>query len=212
MKDFLRNWLENYIEADIYKDIVEGLNNDLEKVQSRIPKLNDERDRIDFLWFDQKLPHVSLAWKNNYPGSFIDVKIPFVDYSLIDFYTKLSTELRYNKNLFISTIQLHFPELLSIERSERISFPNWSNMILSNADKIEELVNGKETVLNKYIPKEVILDILNSNIANSTNEVIDYKTGNKYDNYKSLDGVFRSDDSSFFLLRVLQVSEFLSQI
>lgn len=201
-------WMKGFLSDTAFDGLCTGLREDLCSVLEKIPRFEDVRDRIDYLWLDQKLTSVSLPWKQNFPGNFMAIKTPFVDNAIIDFYGGISADLRHNKHIYIQTISSMFPELFAIDRSQVISFPDWTEIVNNGRGYFEHFGVAGNSPLDNYFSPDILKSMLAYNSRIDTRDVTT-SVGNKVDDYTAFDKVFRSKDISFILLRLFTARQFL---
>ena len=115
-----------------------------------------------------------LNWRENFCGSCISVKNPFIDNSILDFMMKVPTPLRRGKFLFRKTQKKMFPQLFNFPRASFSSFLSYVyDAIKLNINSINNYVNSKYSVLDDIIQTNIVIDNIrykiNNNIYNRTN-------------------------------------------
>ena len=151
-------WLKHYLSKKVYNDIyrsIKNLNSSIIRTVEVFPHLQDKKD---YLYFDQRLNHVQLPWRENICGQAGFVHIPYLDGEVLNFISKLPMHLRKGKSLYRETIIDMYPDLFSIPRAEDLGYKvNWAKEIAKNRKALIKLNLELNSRLDEFISKEEIL-------------------------------------------------------
>ena len=155
------SWLEQYLDRISMELFSEAVQNDLDAIVRSCPTSDDLHDVKDYLYLDQRLSHVIMPWRENFPGRFFTVANPLLDNAILDFMQKVPSMLRRGKRLFKDTVRDMFPDLLRIKRAQSSSFTSYLDEALQ-AQKAELIafVEQETSPLDTLLPQEALIHIL----------------------------------------------------
>jgi asparagine synthase (glutamine-hydrolysing) len=162
ISDFSRlHWLERYMDKASVRLFSEAVREDILTMLKRCPKSGDLHDAKDYLYLDQRLSHLIMPWRENFPGRFFTVANPLLDNTILDFIQKVPSTLRRGKRLFKDTVRDMFPDLFRIRRAQSSSFTSYLDQALQ-AQKAEltSLMAPEVGMLDAILPPEVLVRIL----------------------------------------------------
>jgi len=169
------DWMNIYLQNGIYDNFLEGQSSDITDLLGSAPKTDDLDDIKDYIYFDQRLCHVILPWRQYYAGRIFSVYDPFLDNSIIDFMQKIPSKLRRDKMLYKETISEMLPEIFSITRAEvKDATPDWNKEVFRNKEVIldQYFINNKSSILDQYLNPDILKNILNDvTIPNTSNQI-----------------------------------------
>jgi asparagine synthase (glutamine-hydrolysing) len=160
--DFSRlSWLERYLDNASMRLFSEAVAEDIDIMIKRCPESDDLHDAKDYLYLDQRLNHLIMPWRENFPGRFFTVANPLLDNAILDFMQKVPSTFRRGKRLFKDTVSDMFPELFRIQRARSSSFASYLDQALQaqKAD-LASLVAQEASPLDAMLPQEALAHIL----------------------------------------------------
>lgn len=154
-------WLENFIDPALYHQFNNDLINLQNKIWARLDKFSDVHDKKDYLYFDQRINHVLLPWRENICSNVGYVHNPLMHSKILEFIKKLPPVHRQNKNLYKRTISKMLPELFEIGFATTSGYSiNWELEIRKNKTKLIDFVERTDSLLDAIIPKEEIIKMI----------------------------------------------------
>lgn len=154
-------WLRNFIDAKFYDQLNQNLAKLQNDIYARLDQYSDVDDKKDFLYFDQRINHVLLPWRENICAQVGCVHNPLMHSKILEFINKLHPIHRHNKILFKRTIKSMFPELFAIGFATVSGFTiNWEMEIRKNKFKLIEYVESTDSLLDAIIPKNEIVQMI----------------------------------------------------
>ena len=155
------SWLEKYIDRGSMRLFSEAVREDIETVIKRCPESDDLHDVKDYLYLDQRMSHVILPWRENFPGRFFTVANPLLDNAILDFIQKVPSTLRRGKRLFKDTVRDMFPDLFRVRRARSSGFASYLEKVLqAQKGDLASLVEQEASPLDAILPKETLMRIL----------------------------------------------------
>jgi asparagine synthase (glutamine-hydrolysing) len=163
--DFSRiGWLADLLPADSRTTMADALHAEVEAVYSRCPETDDLHERKDFLYLDQRIPHVLMPWRDRFAGTvggFVRVHRPFLDQEILDFVRRLPTPMRKNKALYRLAIRRRFPELSAIPTASRAGYlVDWRSEIERTHAQLAVRLREETSELDQLIPPHSLLRLL----------------------------------------------------
>jgi asparagine synthase (glutamine-hydrolysing) len=160
--DFSRlSWLERYIDSASMKLFSETVKEDVETIIKRCPESGDLHDAKDYLYLDQRMSHVIMPWRENFPGRFFTVANPLLDNAILDFMQKVPSKLRRGKRLFKDTVRDMFPDLFRFKRARSSSFTSyWDRSLQMQKVELTSLVEQEASPLDSILPQEALIHII----------------------------------------------------
>lgn len=95
--------------------------------------LADPNNRKDYYYFSARLLHL-LHRSSYYKLSVLDVKQPWLDVGVLDFYKDVPARYRMDKILYARTIDRMFPNLRDIPYATRHSLEDWPHQVRTDPD------------------------------------------------------------------------------
>ncbi|MBN2259662.1 MAG: hypothetical protein JW702_03920 [Clostridiales bacterium] len=153
--------LRGFVSKSIYGSIrrsIRKLNSRIIESTERLPHL---LDKTDYLYYDQRINHVLLPWRENICGQTGFVHLPFLDGDIVDFILRLPGHLRDNKFLYRMTISKMYPDLFSIPRARVLGYKvNWAKEIAHNKNVLIELILNSDSRLDEYISRDELIRMI----------------------------------------------------
>lgn len=157
------SWLKNYVDKNFYDELNRNLAQLQKNIYERLEKYSNVDDKKDFLYFDQRINHVLLPWRENICSQVGSIHNPLMHSKILEFINKLHPVHRHNKNLFKRTIKKMFPELFAIGFATASGYTiNWEMEIRKNKSKLIEFVESTHSALDSIIPKENLVEMINN--------------------------------------------------
>ena len=171
LKDF-----RNYFSPEIFQNLSEYWNQEYNKLLNNVSAQDNMINLLDYLYIDQRIPHVNSVARECFQMPFIETATPYYDNDVLDFMTKLPAELRDNKKLHRKTFETNYPDLFNINIASKGwgKELNWNNEIKSFSNIFIESINNSESKLDKIILPDTIIDSIH--ILNDTQKK---KSGSK---------------------------------
>jgi hypothetical protein len=106
--------------------------NEINKVFRSCDNANDV-DRKDFLYAHGRVARFifSLGY---YKELAVEVRRPFLSNTVLDLMQQIPARFRYGKNLYISTLITHFPEVLKVAKRSASGLPRWRDDLRTKPD------------------------------------------------------------------------------
>lgn len=101
------------------------------KVFQESTTLRDPSNRKDYYYFASLLLHL-LNRSSYYKFCVLDVKFPWLDIDIYNFYKQVPAVYRMDKRLYIDTIEHMFPQLNTIPYATRHSLEDWAHEVRTN--------------------------------------------------------------------------------
>ncbi|MGN6646082.1 MAG: asparagine synthase-related protein [Cytophaga sp.] len=156
-------WLKSFVDKDFYTLLNQHLAQLQDEIYERLEKYEDVDDKKDFLYFDQRMNHVLLPWRENICSQVGCVHNPLMHSKILEFINTLPPVHRHRKILFKRTIQKMFPELFAIGFATASGYTiNWELEIRRNKAKLIEFVESTDSLLDSIIPKKKIVQMIKS--------------------------------------------------
>lgn len=156
-------WLKRFVDKDFYASLNQHLAQLQTEIYERLEKYADVDDKKDFLYFDQRMNHVLLPWRENICSQVGCVHNPLMHSKILEFINTLPPVHRHNKILFKRTIKKMFPELFEIGFATASGYTiNWELEIRRNKAKLIEFVESTDSLLDTIIPKRKIIEMIKS--------------------------------------------------
>jgi asparagine synthase (glutamine-hydrolysing) len=164
--DFSRlTWLEHYLDSACIRLLSEAVKGDIETIIKRCPESDDLHDVKDYLYLDQRLSHLIMPWRENFPGRFFTVANPLLDNAILDFIQKVPSSLRRGKRLFKDTVRNMFPDLFRVRRAQSSSFTlYWDQALQDQKVELVSLVAQEVSPLDAILPQEALVHILRDSV------------------------------------------------
>ncbi len=153
----------NLINSSSGKISCQAWDEEYQSILRKIPAYQDMRDSKDFIYFDQRIPHVLTCWREFFQAPFINVCAPYLDNNILDFTMKLPVALRESKILYKRTLTEMFPDLFTFKRARTSSTVNWRKQFIRQCRDIKTHILSHGSKLDEIIPPEIILDLLEMN-------------------------------------------------
>lgn len=134
------------------------------KLLNKLTKYSDMTDVLDYIDFDQKVPHVYNQWREDFQMPFIDVANPYYDYDFIDFNSKLPSKYRHSKTMLVKCLSKNFPEYFTIPRNNPkiVKRVNWENELILQKEEIQNFLYNQSSMLDIIIPPGNIVHFINN--------------------------------------------------
>ncbi len=154
-------WLKPFLSKEFHRQMCQCLDKLIDDIYDRARTTPDPHDKRDFLYFDQRVNHVLMPWREYFLSQVGWVHNPYLDGSILDFMKKIPPPLRRNKSIFYDTISAMFPGLYSIKRAASMGTRvDWQAEFSRHKDSLISLVQGTESRLDGIISKEEIVDFI----------------------------------------------------
>ena len=149
--------------GDILKQLISGWQVEYDIILDKATNQNDIVDILDFLYVDQRIPHVNSVARECFQMPFIETTTPYYDNDVLDFVSKLPRNLRDNKKLHCYTLEESYPDLFKINFPNEGwgAEPNWMLEIERFSDFfIADLKQSKSKLDEIISPDRIIEEIL----------------------------------------------------
>ena len=157
------DWLKSFVDKEFYTSLNQHLVQLQAEIYERLEKYPDVDDKKDFLYFDQRMNHVLLPWRENICSQVGCVHNPLMHSKILEFINTLPPVHRHKKILFKQTIKKMFPELFAIGFATASGYTiNWELEIRRNKAKLIEFVESTDSALDTIIPKNKIVEMIKS--------------------------------------------------
>ncbi|MBC7452041.1 MAG: hypothetical protein H7259_11185 [Cytophagales bacterium] len=154
-------WMKKFIQPDLYKQFNNSLTRVVDEVWKRLEPFSDVHDKKDFLYFDQRINHVLLPWRENICSQVGYVHNPLLNTRLLEFVKKLPPVHRKNKNLFKKTIMSMLPDLFAIGFATTSGYSmNWQIEIRKNKQSLIDFVQRTDSLLDCIISKQEVIQMI----------------------------------------------------
>ena len=155
------SWLDHYIDSASMRLFAEAVKEDIQTIIKRCPESDDLHDAKDYLYLDQRISHVIMPWREDFPGRFFTVANPLLDNAILDFMQKVPSTLRRGKRLFKDTVRDMFPDLFRVRRARSSSFTSyWDRALQTQKADLTSLVEQEASPLDSIFPPEALIHIL----------------------------------------------------
>lgn len=146
------------------------------KILKSVSGLTNIVNTLDYLYIDQRIPHVNSVAREFFQMPFIQTSSPYYDNDILDFIRKLSPYHRDNKKLHRLTLERYYPDVFKISRPTRGwgSKPDWENEIALFKEGFQNDIRSNPSKLDFLIPSELLINALN-NLDKNTNKKSPYK-------------------------------------
>ena len=142
----------------------------LESIISRV-KINSQYDKRNYINFDQKVSNLFLNWRENFLGENFIVMNPLLDNKIIDFTSRLCSDLRKNKIFFKNTVKFLYPELYKYPRALGSSFTEYIQKgYKDNENEIRNYIQNNPSILDSIFKPNLFFELLNSIISTKKNK------------------------------------------
>ncbi|MBN1187053.1 MAG: hypothetical protein JXB49_32545 [Bacteroidales bacterium] len=155
-------WLKRYMSKKNYNSIHHSLNMLKSDILKKTDNYEHIQDKKDFFYFDQRIDHVLMPWRENIGGQVGLVHLPYLDGKIIDFVLKLPPHFRNSKSLYKKTISELLPDLFSIPQANPKGFysANWLKEIAKNKLSLIKLIQESNSRLDEFISKEELMNMI----------------------------------------------------
>jgi len=158
-------WLKPFLSHNIYYGFLYGQREDISMLFERIPPTLNLHDAKDFLYLDQRLPHILTPWREYFAGRTFRVQNPFLDNDIMDFMRQLPSQWRRGKRLYKEAIVSMFPKIFAIKRATVGGFvpdSTWANEINGKRPLLTEryLPSNRFSMLDAFIAPDSIIKLL----------------------------------------------------
>lgn len=156
---FLKEF-RNYFSSEIFRNLIDSWNLEYNKLLNKLSVQDNITNLLDYLYIDQRIPHVNSVARECFQMPFIETATPYYDNDVLDFMRKLPSGLRDNKKLHRMTLKNNYPDLF------KIHFPTkgwgnesaWINEIKSFSDSFINEINNNISKLDNIILPDIIID------------------------------------------------------
>ncbi len=154
-------WIEKFVDKKVYLQLNSSLTIVSDKIWDRLEPFSDPHDKKDFLYFDQRINHVLLPWRENICSKVGFVHNPLLNSKILEFIKKLPPVHRKNKNLYKKTISAMLPDLFAVGFATTSGYTiNWQLEIRRNQTNLIEFIQRTDSLLDAIIPKKEIIKMI----------------------------------------------------
>ncbi len=154
-------WLKGNVSKSMYHAICKSIKRINDEIIRSTERFKYIQDKKDFLYFDQRINHALLPWRENICGQTGYVHLPYLDGDLLNFILKLPRSLRYGKTLYKETIFEMYPDLFSYPRAGTLGYKvNWIKEIAKHKKPIIEQIIQTESHLDEYISEKEMVKMI----------------------------------------------------
>lgn len=210
----------NLLDSSNGKILREAWDEEYRSILRKIPHYDDIRDSKDFVYFDQRIPHILTCWREYFQSPFVNVCAPYLDSNVLDFTMKLPVSLRESKILYKRTLNKMFPDLFKFKRAHTSGTVNWRRELIGQYQEVKGHILSYDSKLDEIIRPEIILNLLKKSkswkhsrygprslpIKISQKYLNDMRIGNMIIKY------FPVIDLESLLKRILVMRQFLSRV
>ena len=120
---------------------------------------------LDYLYIDQRIPHVNSIARECFQMPFIETVTPYYDIEVLDFMRKLPTHFRDNKKLHRLALETKYPEIFNMAYASGWGYEmDWMKEIKSNSDVFMDNIKNTVSMLDNIIlPDTIIKSIFDLN-------------------------------------------------
>jgi len=160
--EFLKEY-KDYIDPDIMRDLSESWDTEYYKILNKASEFDNIVNLVDYLYIDQRIPNVMCAVRECFQMPFIETASPYYDNDVLDFYRKLTPNLRDFMRLHKMTIVEKYPEIFKINIStEHWGLePVWIDEIHTFSETFIDDIKKHESKLDTIIPPDKIITSIN---------------------------------------------------
>ncbi len=157
-----------YFEKNKYKAIVQAWQNEFDRIINDLPEYRNFKDLKDQMYFNYRIPNTLMNWREFIQMSFLPVSNPFLDRSILDFVSGLSTEQRDKKTLYKKSLKQLLPKHFAVKRAtENRVKPNWKKEFTLHEDALIKHVTKTDSHLDKIISKSKMIACIKDNKTSS---------------------------------------------
>jgi asparagine synthase (glutamine-hydrolysing) len=102
-------WMSKYLDKEILRKLSETLGQTKADLLKRVENIGNRQDKQDYLYFDQRVCHVMMPWREYFTGIVGFVHNPLLYGPILEFVQKLPQELRFKKKLFLDLSKKNVP-------------------------------------------------------------------------------------------------------
>jgi asparagine synthase (glutamine-hydrolysing) len=155
------HWLANFISKTTYRQMCQCIDELTDTIFEKTNDIYDPLEKSHFLYFDQRIDHFIMPWRENFTGQVGFVHNPFLDSSVLDFIQRLPFQLRKGKFLYINTVKNMFPDLFSLGTAASSGYQvDWAREVRMNKDGLISLIQSTNSRLDELISKNEVLDAI----------------------------------------------------
>ena len=151
-------WLGNFISKKAYRQMCQSIDKLAERVFDTTKAIPDPLEKSHFLYFDQRVDHFLMPWREYFTSQVGYVHNPFLDGAVLEFFKRLPFQLRKDKFLYIATVRKMLPDLFSVGMAPTSGCQvDWHRELLKHKDELFSFVQAMDSRLDAIISKKEIL-------------------------------------------------------
>ena len=152
MRQFDRlRWLARHLPRGLYERFDEGVAADLAQVLER----GGGPGNRGYYFFDQRLPNTVVPWRQSFPGRYMRVRWPLLDYDLLDWSMMVPPEVRA-RCIYQVTAERAFPRAFQVPRATSAGYyPPFRAHILKQARALRAEARKSGSRLEEVLPLDV---------------------------------------------------------
>ena len=161
---FLKEF-SNYFDPGILKNLCESWDEEYNKILEKVSAQESMINLLDYLYIDQRIPHVNSIARECFQMPFIETVTPYYDIEVLDFMRKLPTHFRDNKKLHRLALETKYPEIFNMAYASGWGYEmDWMKEIKSNSDVFMDNIKNTVSMLDNIIlPDTIIKSIFDLN-------------------------------------------------
>jgi hypothetical protein len=150
-------WFLDKLPSESSNELREGWQQNLIKLQARIPACEDYRDAQAYMYLDQRIANFLTLWRECFQMPYVRVMSPFIDNDILDFARTIPGSLREGKSLYKAALVSSFPQLYSLPIAEGgFGLPTFADEIAKHLGPIVSSLNERPSQLDELVPPETI--------------------------------------------------------
>ncbi len=152
MREFHRvRWLAPHLPRGMYQAFVEGVGEDIAGVQEAA---GPGRSR-GYYFLDQRFPNTLVPWRRQFPGRFMKVRWPLMDYELLDWTEMISQEQRASC-IYQRAVEKALPRVFQLPRARTHGYlVDLRNESSSQAHQLRYAAAEVDSRLDEALPPDL---------------------------------------------------------
>ncbi len=152
MREFHRvRWLAPHLPRGMYQAFVEGVGEDIEEVRDAA---GPGRSR-GYYFLDQRFPNTLVPWRRQFPGRFMKVRWPLMDYELLDWTQMISLEQRASC-IYQRSVEKALPRVFQVPRARTHGYVvDLRHESSSQAHQLRHAAAEVDSRLDEVLPSEL---------------------------------------------------------
>ena len=152
MREFHRlKWLASRLPRGMYNTFLNGIRADVESASSSV----DPAARGGHFFVNERLPNAIVPWRQQFPGRFMTVRWPLLDYDLLDWTCRTPPALR-RESFYQRTAEAAFPRAYRLPRATSEGYyPPLRLHVREQAQRLRDLALEGDSRLDEILPRSV---------------------------------------------------------